>query len=111
MSRRHTKYDAPRRIPFDKLFVYFLVSIIVLLQYPLWLGSGSVLRLWSLDRQITKQKKDNELLHARNKILEAEVQDLKKGKAALEERARLELGMIKKGETFYHIVDRRKKKK
>lgn len=111
MSRRHKQQHAPRQIPFDKLFVYFLISIIVLLQYPLWLGSGSVLHLWKLDGQIAQQKKDNDLLHSRNTILEAEVQDLKKGEAALEERARLDLGMIKKGETFYHIVDRRKQKK
>lgn len=109
MAKRRQQH-AKQPMSFDKLFFYAMVGTIVLLQYPLWVGNGSVLRLWHLDRQITQQKKDNELLRTRNRILEAEVQDLKKGKAALEERARLDLGMIKQGETFYHIVDRRKKK-
>lgn len=89
----------------EQFVIYFLIAIVLLLQYPLWLGSGSVVRVWQLKQQIERQQKDNETLQQRNRQLEAEVRDLKKGLAAIEERARTELGMIKKGETFYRVID------
>jgi cell division protein FtsB len=81
------------------------VLLIVLLQYPLWLGKGSWLRVWDLSQQIDKQKESNTTLKARNDTLDAEVRDLKQGYAAIEERARSELGMVKQDEVFYQVMD------
>jgi len=83
----------------------FLVLLIALLQYPLWLGKGSWLRVWDLSRQIDKQKEANAVLKARNDGLDAEVRDLKQGYTAIEERARAELGMVKQDEMFYQVMD------
>lgn len=82
-----------------------LLALLALLQYPLWVGNGSVLTLWRLKREIAEQRAENARLRERNQVLAAEVIDLKEGLAAVEERARVELGMIKKGETFYQIID------
>lgn len=80
------------------------VILIASLQYPLWLGKGSWLRVWDLNRQISTQKEANARLKARNDTLDAEVRDLKQGYAAIEERARSELGMIKQDEVFYQVL-------
>lgn len=90
---------------YQRLLVYSLVGLLVVLQYPLWFGSGGVLALWRLNREIAAQKADNLGLKERNAALAAEVNDLKQGYEAIEERARSELGMIKKGETFYQVID------
>ncbi len=82
-----------------------LVALIAALQYPLWLGKGSWLRVWDLSRQIEKQQESNAKLKARNDSLDAEVRDLKQGYAAIEERARSELGMVKQDEVFYQVMD------
>lgn len=82
-----------------------LVALIALLQYPLWLGKGSWLRVWDLNQQIAQQQEANAALHARNDKLDAEVRDLKQGYAAIEERARSELGMVKQDEVFYQVLD------
>ncbi len=89
----------------ERILVYSLVGLLVVLQYPLWFGSGGVLALWRLNREIAAQKVDNMGLKERNAALEAEVGDLKRGYDAIEERARTELGMVKKNETFYQIID------
>ncbi|MDR2219153.1 MAG: cell division protein FtsB [Methylobacillus sp.] len=81
------------------------VALIALLQYPLWLGKGSWLRVWDLNQQIDKQKETNTTLKIRNDTVDAEVRDLKQGYAAIEERARSELGMIKQDEVFYQMMD------
>jgi cell division protein FtsB len=81
-----------------------LLAIILLLQYPLWLGKGSWLKVWDVDRQVEAQKKINEQTQQRNAVLDAEVRDLKKGTDAIEERARNELGMVKRDEVFFQIV-------
>lgn len=88
-----------------RILVYTLAGLLVVLQYPLWFGSGGVLSLWRLNREIAAQKVDNLTLRERNAALEAEVGDLKRGYDAIEERARNELGMVKKNETFYQIID------
>lgn len=80
------------------------VILIASLQYPLWLGKGSWLRVWDLNRQISAQKEANATLKARNDTLDAEVRDLKQGYAAIEERARSELGMVKQDEVFYQVL-------
>ncbi|HEX9182391.1 MAG TPA: cell division protein FtsB [Burkholderiales bacterium] len=82
-----------------------LAALIVLIQYPLWLGKGGWLRVWEVDRQLESQRARNLELQVRNRSLEAEVLDLKQGVDALEERARYELGMIKSDEVFFQIVD------
>ena len=81
-----------------------LAGLLLALQYPLWIGKGSWMRVRELDRQLVAQREANVRLKARNDALDAEVRDLKQGHEALEERARLELGMIRKDETFYQVV-------
>jgi cell division protein FtsB len=78
--------------------------LIVLIQYPLWLGKGGWLKVWDIDRQVSEQKARNEKLVVRNASLDAEVRDLKQGSEAIEERARYELGMVKQDEVFFQIV-------
>ncbi len=87
-----------------RLLTFVFVLIIAALQYPLWLGKGGWLRVWDLDRQINLQKTANTELKERNDTLDAEVRDLKQGSAAIEERARSELGMIKQDEVFYQVM-------
>ncbi len=81
-----------------------LATVLLALQYPLWIGKGSWLRVWELDRSLTQQREQNARLKVRNDALDAEVKDLKQGLEAVEERARFELGMIRKDETFYQVV-------
>ena len=88
-----------------KALTLIFILLVALLQYPLWLGKGSWLRVWELNRQITLQQEKNSALKARNETLNAEVLDLKSGRAAIEERARSELGMIKQDEVFYQVLD------
>ena len=85
----------------------FLLVLLLLLQWSLWLGKGSWLRVWQLDSQLTTLRTSNEKLVDRNLALAAEVSDLKQGSSAIEERARSELGMIRPGEVFYRVVDER----
>jgi len=82
-----------------------LAALIVLIQYPLWLGKGSWLRVWEVDQQIRAQRDTNRRLQARNGALEAEVRDLKVGREAIEERARSELGMIRQDEMFFQVLE------
>lgn len=82
-----------------------LIALLVLLQYPLWLGKGGWLKVWDYDRQLVQQKEANRKLETRNGGLDAEVRDLKQGYEAIEERARFELGMIKQDEVFVQIPE------
>ncbi len=84
------------------------VALIVLIQYPLWLGKGGWLRAWEVERQVDAQKAKNRQLEARNAGLAAEVRDLKTGTEAIEERARHELGMLRPDEIFYQYVPGKK---
>ena len=84
---------------------WLLVVLLVLLQYRLWVGDGSLAEVWDLYQQVELQRTENERLSERNQALEAEVKDLKQGLEAIEERAREELGMIRDGETFYQIIE------
>jgi len=88
-----------------RLLTLIFVLLIAALQYPLWLGKGSWLRVWDLNQQIATQKEENAKLKARNDMLDAEVRDLKQGYAAIEERARSELGMVKQDEVFYQVLE------
>ena len=85
------------------LFIFAL--LIVVLQFQLWIGDNSVRTLNSLKDEVSQQKSINLALEERNKKLEIEIVDLKTGVEAIEERARSELGMIEKGETFFLIVE------
>jgi cell division protein FtsB len=91
-----------------KILGSILAALILLIQYPLWLGKGGWLRVSEIDRQLTAQQAKNGELEARNTALEAEVRDLKHGLEAIEERARYELGMIKSNEVFFQVVEPRK---
>ncbi|MDH5210742.1 MAG: cell division protein FtsB [Betaproteobacteria bacterium] len=92
-----------------KLLAGLLGALIVLIQYPLWLGKGGWLRVSEVDRQVSAQQAKNTQLAARNVALEAEVRDLKQGLEAIEERARYELGMIKRDEVFFQVVEEPKR--
>jgi cell division protein FtsB len=83
-----------------------LAALIALIQYPLWIGKGGWLRVWDVDRQVAAQKTKNVELQRRNGGLAAEVNDLKTGTEAIEERARFELGMVRPDEVFYQYVDK-----
>ena len=87
-----------------KFLAIVLCALIALIQYPLWLGKGSWLRAWDMDRQVAAQRARNAELQKRNATLEAEVNDLKQGTEAIEERARYELGMVRPDELFFQIV-------
>ena len=81
--------------------VLVLAVLLAWLQYRLWVGHGGAREVQDLAEQVRQQQRDNGGLKQRN----AEVEDLKSGEAAVEERARSELGMIKPGETFYRVVE------
>jgi cell division protein FtsB len=88
-----------------KILGAVLVALIVLIQYPLWLGKGGWLRASQLDGDLQAQKEKNARLEARNASLAAEVRDLKQGTEAVEERARYELGLTRPDEQFYQYQD------
>ena len=88
-----------------KLLTVIMVFLLLLLQYRLWTGNGSLVEVNLLKDEIEKIENENENLKERNLSLTAEVFDLKQGHEAIEETARSEMGMIKDGETFYQIID------
>ncbi len=92
-----------------RILLLILLSLIALVQYSLWLGKGGWLQVWDLDRQISVQQAKNTAMRARNAAIEADVKDLKQGHAAIEERARHQLGMIKDGEIFFQVIKPAKK--
>ena len=87
------------------LLLVALVAMLALLQFRLWTGQGGHRSVATLQSQVHQQTRENAGLEQRNAALAAEVEDLKSGEAAVEERARGELGMIKPGETFYRVVE------
>ena len=94
-------------IPVSKRWpILILIALVVLLQYPLWLGKGGWLRVWEVDRQLHAQREENLRLEQRNAALAAEVNDLKSGNEAIEERARFELGLTRPGEIYVQIPQR-----
>ena len=88
-----------------KMLSLALAALIVALQYPLWLGKGGWMRVWDLDHKVSAQRSQNATLQARNDALEVDVIDLKSGYEAIEERARGELGMVKRNEVFFQFVE------
>ena len=87
-------------------YVALLLLILLLaLEVKLWTGDWSMREVWRLRQRVAEQRQENLKLKQRNEALSAEVQDLKNGNEAIEERARSELGLVKPGETFYQVVD------
>jgi cell division protein FtsB len=89
-----------------RILALVFAVLIIALQWPLWIGKGSWMRVWQLDSQLTQRQVENEKLKERNTALDAEVNDLKNGTEAIEERARNELGMIRGDEVFFQVLDR-----
>ena len=87
-------------------YVALLLLILLLaLEVKLWTGDWSMREVWRLRERVSEQKQENQKLKQRNEALSAEVEDLKNGNEAIEERARSELGLVKPGETFYQVVE------
>ena len=82
-----------------------LIIVLIALQVRLWTGQGGLRDVWRLQQRVAQQKDENAQLKKRNETLSAEVEDLKHGEEAVEERARSELGLLKPGETFYQVVE------
>jgi cell division protein FtsB len=87
-----------------RLLIAILLLLFILLQYRLWVGPGSLAEVNNLQHEISELQQELANLRERNRALQAEVDDLRGGQAAIEERARSELGMIKEGETFYQMI-------
>lgn len=88
-----------------RLVTLISLVLLALLQYRLWFGNGSMREVWQLQDDVAAQETENNRLLERNRSLAAEVLDLKQGEAAIEERARSEMGMIRRDEIFYQIMD------
>jgi cell division protein FtsB len=89
-----------------KSLVVGLIVLFLLLQYKLWFEDGGVGKVWRLRNAITTQTTANNELKHQNEMLEAEISDLKRGQEAVEEHARNDLGMIKKDERYYQIIEK-----
>jgi len=88
-----------------KLIAAILFVLLIWLQYKLWLGDGGIPEVLELEQEIETVQTEVNTLQERNKALNAEVMDLKKGIEAIEERARSEMGMVKKDEIYYQVID------
>lgn len=89
-----------------RLIVGALLLLFVLLQYEFWFSDGGMKTVWQMKKSIAQQQKVNAKLDQQNQLLIAQVKDLQNGNAAIEARARNDLGMIKKGEVFYQVVNK-----
>ena len=87
-----------------RLVTAVLIVLLALIQYPLWWGHGGWLRVHELQQQLAQQLQKNNDSKLRNERIQGEVQDLQNGTAAVEERARYEMGMVKDGEVFVQFV-------
>lgn len=101
-SATPTASRSTHRVP--RVLIGMLVVLLVLLQWRLWMGEGGIAELWQLQTEIDKQRQQNNVLAQHNRQLAAEVADLKNGLDAIEERARHQLGMIRKDEVFYMMI-------
>jgi len=87
-----------------RIVIYSMLVLLLAIQYPLWLGKGGWLKVYEMERQLELQDAKNGALSLRNAKLAGDVKDLKDGTRAIEERARVEHGMIKDGEFFVQIL-------
>lgn len=90
-----------------RVLIVALAAALVLLQFRLWIAEDGLREVWRLEQQIAQRTAGNRTLDERNAVLEADVQNLRDGLAAAEERARSELGMVRRDETFYQIAPAR----
>jgi cell division protein FtsB len=88
-----------------KILIGIIILLIILLQYRLWFGDGSIAQIKVYQQRLHEVQKKVEEKKQRNEALYAEIVDLKKGQEAIEERAREELGMIKEDETFFQVIE------
>jgi cell division protein FtsB len=88
-----------------RIVALILLVLLIALEVKLWAGQGGMAEVWRLEKSVAEQQRENEALKARNDALAAEVEDLKSGTEAIEERARSELGLVKPGEKFYQVVE------
>lgn len=86
-----------------------LILLLVALQLKMWFGEGGYRDVQRLTQRVEQQALENETLAQRNRELQAEVEDLRQGLEAIEERARSELGLIKENEEFYQVVPGRER--
>lgn len=91
-----------------RVLSFFLFVLLLIFQYQLWFGEHGVRDLRQLQARLAEKAAQTEALAARNRALAAEIRDLKTGLTAVEERARNDLGMIKQGETYIHVVESHK---
>ena len=87
-----------------KWIIALLFSLLLILQYRLWISDGGIPEVLHLQQEVASAQQEKARLEERNSGLDAEVADLKTGIDAIEERARSELGMVGKDETFYQII-------
>jgi cell division protein FtsB len=87
-----------------RILLGIMLLLLILLHYRLWVGPGSLAEVSNLKHEIEDLRQDLVGLRERNRALQAEVDDLRSGQSAFEERARSELGMIKEGEVFYQVI-------
>jgi cell division protein FtsB len=87
-----------------RVLLALLLLILILLQLKMWFGEGGFSDVRRLEQRVEEQVKENEILAQRNRELQAEVEDLRQGLGAVEERARSELGLIRENEEFYQVV-------
>jgi cell division protein FtsB len=87
-----------------RILLPILILILVFLQLKVWLGEGGLSDVRRLEQRVEEQAEENEALAQRNRELQAEVEDLRQGLGAVEERARSELGLIRENEEFYQVV-------
>ena len=89
-----------------RILIGILLFLLLVLQYRLWVGEGSLAEVHSLREQVEAQEAELDAMRRKNEALQAEVQDLKQGHEAVEERARHELGMVREDETFYQVIEK-----
>jgi cell division protein FtsB len=87
-----------------RYIVYGLLGLLVAIQYPLWIGKGGLLHVYQMDKEVQTQQQKNQELEKRNNKIAGDVNDLRQGTRAVEERARIEHGMVKESETMVQIV-------
>jgi cell division protein FtsB len=87
-----------------RILTFVLLGLLLLLQLRLWLSDDGMREVWRLRAAVAAPHTENAGLEERNSKLAAEVRDLKRGMDAIEERARSDLGMIRRDESFYQVV-------
>jgi cell division protein FtsB len=87
-----------------RYIVYGLLGLLIAIQYPLWIGKGGWLHVYQMDKEVQAQQAKNRELENRNNKLAGDVNDLRQGTRAVEERARIEHGMVKENETMVQVV-------